>query len=113
MVTLADIRLLTDLACFKAGDLGPFIKHLRAHKPLTPQAYGLLADYLERKSKRPPRRVSARATGERHRAIAALIKQFLDAGVPLKRAVHLASQKYARMDRTGWDAWRKHGRPLD
>jgi hypothetical protein len=113
MVTLADIRLLTDLACFKAGDLGPFIKHLRAYKPLTPQGYDLLADYLERKRKRPPRRVSTRATDERHRAIAALVKQLSDAGVPLKKAVHQASQKYWRKDRTGWDAWRKHGRPPD
>jgi hypothetical protein len=111
MVTLADIRLLTDLDCFKAGDLGPFIKHLWAHKLLTPQAYNLLADYLERKRKRPPRRVSTRATDERHRAIAALIKQLVDAGVPLKKAVHLASQKYGRKDRTGWDAWSKYGRP--
>jgi hypothetical protein len=113
MVTLADIRLLTDLDSFKAGDLDPFIKHLRAHKPLTPQAYDLLVDYLEKKIKRPPRRVSVRTTDQRHRAIAALIKQLVDDGVPLKTAVHRASKKYARKDRTGWVAWRKHGRPRD
>ena len=113
MVTLADIRLLADLDSFKAGDPGPFIKHLRAYKPLTPQAYDLLADYLEGKRKRPPRRVPARVTMVRHRAIAALIKQFLDAGVPLKKAVHQASQEYCRKDRTGWHAWRKHGRLLN